>query len=284
MSTRRSLLIAFFIGIATVPLTAISQQKSIHGSLASPAKASVSWAKLARQGFSARIWLSNQMTLGIQALNGVSFFYPPTDPVCVSQIGLEYPSGSCIEHLFWAGPWLGGIVDGVRRVTEGYNPDAGDSELLPERQDSARDRIWRTSILDTLYDLNFTPPRLLNRPVNRRFVDDDGDGKIDEDELDGLDNDGDWNPLTDDIGSDGVPDSLEVGCDGKAYDPVTNPDPAYDNYDPGLIDLCHPLPSGSYPRKDDKNLYTEKNGLPDHGEPHVDEDYGAVSTAITTRP
>jgi len=58
---------------------------------------------------------------------------------------------------------------------------------------------------------------------------------------------------------------------------VTNPDPAYDNYNPYELDLCRQLPNGSNPHRNDKTIYTEKNGVPDHGEPHVDEDYGAVS-------
>ena len=76
--------------------------------------------------------------------------------------------------------------------------------------------------------------------TNTRGYDDDHDGKIDEDDLDGIDNDGDWNPATDDVGADGLPDSLEVSCDGQKYDPVLNPDPAQDNYDPSVRDKCHP--------------------------------------------
>jgi hypothetical protein len=113
--------------------------------------------------------------------------------------------------------------------------------------------------------------------TNRRYYDDDGDGKIDEDELDGQDNDGDWNPLTDDVGADGIPDSLEVGCTGELYNPITNPDPAHDDYLPSMLDSCHPVSPGIFRLQNDKNLYTENNGIPDHGEPHVDEDYAAMS-------
>ena len=238
-------------------------------------KGQVSWAKRYKQGCNMKLWISSQLEMGTQAWNDGGIL--PPEPCTAAGIGMDYPVGACIEHLFGGGPWIGGIIDGTRRVSEGYNGDAGDSEFYPERKDSSRDKIWRTSTMDTLYDLNFNPPHLLKQTVNKKFFDDDHDGKIDEDDLDGLDNDGDWNPLTDDVGADGIPDSLEVGCDGKTYDPVTNPDPAYDNYDPGQFDLCHMLPNGSYPRRGDRNVYTELNGIPDHGEPHVDEDYGAVS-------
>ena len=237
----------------------------------SPNKTVISWAKHYRQGCNMKVWLSNQLPMGLAAWD----FLGPPDQCASDGIGWDYPVGACVDHLAGGGPWIGGIVNGVRRVSEGYNPFF--SEFYPDRKDTARDRIWRTSVLDTLYDLNFDPPKFLKQTVNRRRYDDDHDGKIDEDDLDGADNDGDWNPLTDDVGADGIPDSLEVSCDGRTYDPVTNPDPAYDNYDPGGRDLCHPLPNGSYPYKNDRDHFTEKNGLPGHGEPHVDEDYAAIS-------
>ncbi|HTK82095.1 MAG TPA: hypothetical protein VL633_07365 [Bacteroidota bacterium] len=245
----------------------------------------VLWAKKALQGFTMQMWISNQLSLGQAAWQPNN---PPIDGPCErfgGGLGLVYPVGSptCIEHLFGAGPMIGGLVQDpgsgtyVRRVSEGFNGSDSRTEFFPEIKDTARDRIWVTNKTDLFLDHNFNPPRVLSRPVNQKYCDDDGDGKVDEDELDGMDNDGDWVMLTDDIGTDGIPDSLEVGCKG-AYDPVNNPDPAYDNYEPLKLDLCHPDPNtGAFRRKNDKNLYTEKNGLPDHGEPHVDEDYGAVS-------
>ena len=198
----------------------------------------------------------------------------PEGSDCSVGIGCEYPIGQCVEHLFGAGPWIGGKINGARYVTEAYNGDTGDSETLTEPQDSLRTIFWTTSISDTEYD--GSAKGYYKRPMNRRGVDDDGDGKIDEDELDGYDNDHDWVRATDDIGADGIPDSMEVGCKG-GYDPLHNPDPAFDNYGPTKYDTCHPNPNGSYPRMNLKDKYTEKNGVPDHGEPHVDEDYGAVS-------
>jgi hypothetical protein len=237
------------------------------------------WAKKVLQGYSMKVWLSNQMTMGEEAWDP---YLPPLNGCSPTQgLGMEYPVGQCIEHLYGAGPVIGGLIDGVRRVSEAYNGDDAHKEFLPEKQDTTRDKIWLTNAGTESYH-----PKgdgysgyywLHNIQVNRRGCDDDGDGKIDEDELDGQDNDGDWNPLTDDIGADGIPDSLEVSCDGKRYDPVTNPDPAYDNYDPGSFDKCHLDANGNYIRKLDKNKYTEHNGIPDHGEPHVDEDYAALS-------
>lgn len=219
------------------------------------AEPQIGYAKHALQGFNLRYWLSNQMCLGLQAWD---LDVPADEP-----FGLEYPVGSGIEHLFGGGPWLGAIVGGTALVTEGYNGDNAQKYFRPGVA-HLRELIWRTSTWE--------------RPTepNLRGHDDDGDGAVDEDDLDGLDNDGDWSAAFDDIGADGVPDSMEVGCKG-GFDAGLNPDPAYDNYDPSKRDSCSPDGAGLYPTMGDPDLYTEGNSIPDHGEPRVDEDYGAMS-------
>ncbi|RMH62796.1 MAG: T9SS C-terminal target domain-containing protein [Calditrichaeota bacterium] len=42
-------------------------------------------------------------------------------------------------------------------------------------------------------------------------IDNDGDGITDESRFDGIDNDGDWNPLFDDVGADGLPNTGDSG-------------------------------------------------------------------------
>ena len=230
-----------------------------------------------RQGFGLTIWESNLLIFGRNAMPGASI---PTDSNCVIGIGAAYPSGSCNEHLYLGEPWIGvHLVDTVNGTSTiatnlGHFEQLDIMSGLPQNNLQKEEPIWNTSVDDTAYD--DSRPGFYKRPMNRRGYDDDGDGKIDEDELDGLDNDHDWIRSTDDIGADGVPDSAEVGCRGK-YDPVTNPDPAFDDYDPTAYDSCHLRSDGSFRLKNDKSLYTELNGIPDHGEPHVDEDYGAVS-------
>ncbi|HLX11880.1 MAG TPA: hypothetical protein VKS81_03625 [Bacteroidota bacterium] len=233
-------------------------------------KTTYTWAKKTLQGFNLQIWLSTQMAMGQEAFDGQT---PPT-PGCFVGISASFPIGECVEHMFGAGPWIGGLVNGVRHVSEGYNGDDARKEFVGAKKDSLRDQIWFTATSDSGFDTASTG--YYKFPMNKRSFDDDGDGRVDEDELDGLDNDGDWIQATDDIGADGVPDSLEVGCRGS-YDPVTNPDPAFDDFKPSATDLCHPLANGSFRKMNDPNRYTEKNGIPDHGEPHVDEDYAAIS-------
>jgi len=224
-------------------------------------KVTVNFAQRIVQGFNMRIWLSNQMTMGLEAWDAANGSMIPVEP----HFGMEYPAGSGVEHLYGAGPRIGGKIDGIIHVDEGYNGQDARKEFMPEYKHLPREVFWRTSIRDTI------------GVPNKRNCDDDNDGKIDEDELDGTDNDGDWNPATDDVGADGLADPYERSCDGKPYDPVANPDPAEDNYDPGVRDKCHLLADGSRRFKNSRDLYLEKNGLPDHGEPNVDEDYAAIS-------
>ena len=225
--------------------------------LPAPTGTNVNYAKRALQGFDMRVWISNQMTIGQEAWDGsIPYPYPG--------IGAEYPAGSGIEHVYGGGIWIGGIVDGSIRVSEGYAANTAQKYIRPDPRHPLRERIWRTSVSDSLSE------------PNRRGCDDDRDGLIDEDDLDGLDNDGDWSVMADDVGIDGIADINEVGCRG-GYDTVTNADPANDNYDRSAMDFCHPDAGGNYRRKDDPDAYTEKNGIPDHGEPHVDEDYAAIS-------
>lgn len=69
-------------------------------------------------------------------------------------------------------------------------------------------------------------------PVNG--IDDDGDGMIDESQEDGIDNDGDWNPLIHDVGLDGIPNTGDEGeGDGIPTAGKTNPDGSPDALYPG---------------------------------------------------
>lgn len=200
-------------------------------------------------GLKVNVWTSNRGCMGINAIGD-------GNGGC-GGLGLEYPAQSKIEHLFGAGVWVGARTDTGRSanrvvgVTVAYE---GWSGPLFEMFGSSDGR-----------DSFYTSRRDVYDGRNRLGFDDDNDGKTDEDELDGIDNDGDWNPLTDDLGVDGLPDSLEEG-----YDPVTNPDPACDNWD-FSPDECN----GGV--QDNRLDYTQNNGLPNHGEPHVDEDFGTVS-------
>jgi hypothetical protein len=251
-----------------------SAEKNKFNNPQSPSEVNVNFAQRMKQGFNLRVWLSNQMKIGLQAWDGGSESTP-------DGIGCEYPAGAMIEHLYGAGPLIGAIVDGIPRVTDGYNGWDARTEMLPEYNHLPKDHFWRTSVGNNSFDTIGYRGYYYNNNilVNRKGIDDDGDGLVDEDELDGFDNDGDWNPLTDDVGQDGLPDSIEISCDGVPYDSLLNQDPADDNFDPAYRDYCHPNPDGSYPYKNNKDIYTEKNYMSDHGEPHVDEDYGAISNS-----
>jgi hypothetical protein len=106
---------------------------------------SVGYAERVLQGFNMKVWISNQMTLGLQAWDVGSGQEIPYGMAG----GLVYPAGSNIEHLFAAGPWLCGIINGVRKVSEGYNGDSADKCFLPNQEHPLRERMWFTSILNT---------------------------------------------------------------------------------------------------------------------------------------
>ncbi|MCC6396686.1 MAG: hypothetical protein IT282_06675 [Bacteroidetes bacterium] len=60
--------------------------------------------------------------------------------------------------------------------------------------------------------LGYVGCKFLESPGHpNNLLDDDGDGVIDERQDDGIDNDGDWSPLSDDIGVDGVPNTEDEG-------------------------------------------------------------------------
>ncbi len=91
----------------------------------------------------------------------------------------QWPAGSGIEYLWAMGLWLGGKVNEEVRVSTGQ-PQA---ELRP-----------LPDVESTIYEA--VDGRLVRPPGNAaagggRFVDDDGDGRTDEDVLDGVDNDRD---------------------------------------------------------------------------------------------
>lgn len=96
-----------------------------------------------------------------------------------------------------------------------------------------RYRVPGTSII--LYDVG--PEDLGKKYINRDGgrdpnIDEGIDEMIDESRDDGIDNDGDWNPLTDDVGLDGAPGTNDPGeGDGKPTSGFGTPFPGEPNID-----------------------------------------------------
>lgn len=85
-------------------------------------------------------------------------------------------------------------------------------------------------------------------------IDNDGDGLIDESRDNGIDDDGDWNPETDDVGADGVADTGDQGeGDGKP----TDGEPNFDRLDPGESDQIG-LTSVAIRHAHDLDLYNDE--------------------------
>ncbi len=126
------------------------------------------------QGFNMQVWMGNLGCMGLRYTGGVG---------TANNYGLEYPQGSGIEHIYGAGPWIGALIDtatsGPPRVIKAVSTGYGDGDPFefygnPNGSDSF-----------------FTTSKLASNGANRLRFDDDGDGKIDEDELDAIDNDHD---------------------------------------------------------------------------------------------
>jgi hypothetical protein len=95
-----------------------------------------------------------------------------TDPTAPSG---EWPAGSGIEYLFAAGLWVGGVVyDEFRRPDTLVSAGVYQLEFYPKPD--AKDIVYIASE---------------GQPGGGRLIDDDTDGRRDEDPLDGYDNDGD---------------------------------------------------------------------------------------------
>ncbi len=96
----------------------------------------------------------------------------------------QWPAGSGNEYLWSAGLWVGGVLDGARRVSTGQY----------EREFRPLDRP-RDTVYEARDGMIARPPGGPAGVCGRRFPelrpDDDGDGVIDEETLDGYDNDGD---------------------------------------------------------------------------------------------
>jgi hypothetical protein len=155
----------------------LSQQKIIPGM--SPHAQGFSPSSLPQDysmcfGFNMKLWMSNRGCTGINARGdgrgGCNWF------------GLEYPPDSNIEHLFGAGLWIGARTDtgrgqrviGVTVTYEGWSGTLFEMYGNPDGSDS----FFVTSIEQP-------------NGANRKGYDDDGDGFIDEDEYDAVDNDND---------------------------------------------------------------------------------------------
>jgi hypothetical protein len=160
-----------------------------------------------RQGINFRLWLNNGGVIGRYAW----YDSPPNG-------GFD-DMESQIEMLFGAGIWVGAIVDTSRTivpmraklVSTSFEGWSGPPELFGNPD--GRDTFFITN--------RFQPDRR-----NRVAFDDDGDGKVDEDEFDAIDNDHDGG-IDEDFGAVSENDAYVA-----YYDTNGNPNPV-----PGHIPL-----------------------------------------------
>ncbi|NQT96695.1 MAG: T9SS type A sorting domain-containing protein [Candidatus Marinimicrobia bacterium] len=87
---------------------------------------------------------------------------------------------------------------------------------------------------DNWYPVGYMGFKFLEMPGDSYDgIDNDGDGLVDESRDNGIDDDGDWNPMTDDVGMDGVPGT---GDSGESDGIPTIGEPNFDKTDPAESD------------------------------------------------
>ncbi len=134
-----------------------------------------------QQGKHMKLWLSAQGKIGRYSLYGSTRIQ--------NEVGCEYPPNTGFEHISEGGLLVGAMIDTsddnygilIPKVTSVFWSESDNPEIHI---------LGETSINDTSKPWYYTSILNQDEP-NRRGIDDDGDGLIDEDELDGIDNDDD---------------------------------------------------------------------------------------------
>jgi hypothetical protein len=149
-----------------------------------------------QQGFNMKLWMGN---MGVFGSN-----YSGDGGTPFGSCGLEYPESSGVEHLYGAGICVGAIIDTSVTRTGKFIKSVANSFGELGRRDFSGDSTGRDSFFITSVD---NPNN-----YNHRFIDDDMDGKTDEDELDGIDNDNDGK-IDEDYGAVSENDAYVAYCD-----------------------------------------------------------------------
>lgn len=125
-----------------------------NGYLDSPNAWAFNWV---RQGFTMKIKLNNLGSMG-------RIVCPPWTPTpnttpCTNDLGLEYPVGDRIEHLYGGGLWIGGLLDTARApntspplrlVTTSYEGWSGPFYETFPGVDPSVDRFWTANRFDSV--------------------------------------------------------------------------------------------------------------------------------------
>lgn len=127
------------------------QSSSVENKPQSPKDLAAAQLRQYLQGYRIKLWLSNKATIGENA-------WPSGPPAadCPTGLGMEYVPIPCVEHLYGAGPAIAGIVNGVPRVSSGYNPDDATSEFYGDPNGSDSFQVIGKGISDNDVYVSYT--------------------------------------------------------------------------------------------------------------------------------
>ncbi len=156
---------------------------------------------------------------------------PESDPIQLGQVWLTGLTQKDLGKKY---------KDNIDNNDNSYNVSYNDLPRITQSMidSAANDKYHRykvpgtSVILYSLIQADLGKPYLNKDGLRDAGVDEDIDEMIDESRTDRVDNDGDWNPLTDDVGIDGVPDTHDPGeGDGKPTSGVGTGEPGEPHID-----------------------------------------------------
>jgi hypothetical protein len=116
MELRSSIVNTATVCLLIVPLWMATGEENKGSGNVSPAEPTAPHVYSAKQGYSMRLWMDNRGVLGRQGYPGGDASMPN------DSLGLEYPIGQRIEHLFGGGVWVGALSDTSKDPTVNSPP------------------------------------------------------------------------------------------------------------------------------------------------------------------
>ncbi len=137
-----------------------------------------------------KLLLSDQGMAGFY-INSFTYVNLHEDPER-HRIGLQYPEFQQVEHLHLAGLWIGALVNVGSQQSPRWKRCVSETNDVDTIGEIGVGKFVGVEMLNVDSSRAWYATSTLSRgEPNKRAIDDDQDGRFDEDRLDGIDNDGD---------------------------------------------------------------------------------------------